>query len=305
MRRLSVTSTRRFVVVFVACLAVVGTAVSGFAIAGVLAPKATALTTNVTVTMVDEAFTLSRDTVPAGTVVFTVTNNGDEQHDFSINGQTTPLVSHGGTVTLTVQFNQTSDKDYPYLCNVGEHAIHGMQGVLHVTGSSATTTTSASTTTTTTPPPSPVASVRVFASEFKFVLTGTTNKVVKTYATVKVKYRVKVNGKFVTKTKVVPKLVRVKYHVKVNGKLVTKTKLVRKVLKTTTTRSVPDGLVRFTVANVGHIAHNFVIGGEQTLVIAPGKSQVLDLTLKPGKYGYICSIAGHAAAGMKGTLVAK
>jgi uncharacterized cupredoxin-like copper-binding protein len=86
---------------------------------------------------------------------------------------------------------------------------------------------------------------------------------------------------------------------------VTKTKLVRKVLKTTTTRSVPNGLVRFTVANVGHIAHNFVIGGEQTLVIAPGKSQVLDVTLKPGKYTYICSIVGHAAAGMKGTLVAK
>jgi uncharacterized cupredoxin-like copper-binding protein len=267
---------RRFVLVLLVCFAVVGTAVAGFSFAGVMSPKAAAVTTNVTVTAVDEFFTLSQDNAPVGTVVFTITNNGDEQHDFAIAGQTTPLISHGQTVTFTVNF--TTAKDYPYLCNVGEHAIHGMQGIFHVTGTSATTsgaTTTAATTTTAAPTP-----VAVTAREFHFTLKGTTNKVVKTYKNVKVKYRVKVKGKFVTKTKTV-----------------------RKLVKTTTIQSVPSGPVRFTVTNGGTIPHNFVIGGEQTLVLAVGKSQTLDVTFTPGKYTYICSIVGHAAAGMKGTLV--
>jgi uncharacterized cupredoxin-like copper-binding protein len=273
---------RRFALVLLATLAVVGTAVAGFSFAGVLAPKATAVT-NVSVTMVDEKFMLSTDTAPVGTVVFTITNNGDEQHDFAINGQTTALLNHGDTVTLTVNF--TTAKDYPYLCNVGEHAIHGMQGVFHVTGSTATTT---NTTTTTTTPPPPTTNVGVSALEFKFVLTGTKATVKKTYKNVKVKYRVKKNGKFV----------------KVNGKYVWKTKIVRKLVSTTTTHSVPAGTVNFNVTNNGKVAHNFVIGGEQTLVLAPGKSQLLTVTLDPKTYTYICSIVGHAAAGMKGTLIA-
>jgi uncharacterized cupredoxin-like copper-binding protein len=275
---------RRFVLVLLGCLAVVGTAVAGFAFAAAVSPKTTAVTTNITVTAVDEVFTLSADNAPVGTVVFTITNNGDEQHDFAIAGQTTPLISHGQTVTLTVDF--TTAKDYPYLCNVGEHAIHGMQGVFHVTGTSVTTTRATTTTgkTTTAAAPTPVA---VSAKEFHFTLKGTTNRVVKTYKNVKVRYRLKKNGKYV----------------KVNGKYVWRTKTVRKLVKTTTIQSVPNGVVRFTVTNTGAIPHNFVIGGEQTLVLAPGKSQTLDVTFTPGKYTYICSIVGHAAAGMKGTLV--
>jgi uncharacterized cupredoxin-like copper-binding protein len=250
-----------------------------------MTPKTAAVTTNVNVTMIDEQFQLSQDNAPVGTVVFTITNNGDEQHDFAIAGQTTPLVSHGQTVTLTVNF--TVAKDYPYLCNVGEHAIHGMQGLFHVTGTSVTTTAATTTTTgktTTAAAPTPVA---VSAKEFHFTLKGTTNRVVKTYKNVKVRYRLKKNGKYV----------------KVNGKYVWRTKTVRKLVKTTTIQSVRNGVVRFTVTNTGAIPHNFVIGGEQTLVLAPGKSQTLDVTFTPGKYTYICSIVGHAAAGMKGTLV--
>jgi uncharacterized cupredoxin-like copper-binding protein len=277
---------RRFVLVLLGCFAVVGTAVAGFSVAGVMTPQKAAVTTNVTVTAIDELFTLSQDNAPVGTVVFTITNNGDEQHDFAIAGQTTPLISHGQTVTLTVNF--TVAKDYPYLCNVGEHAIHGMQGLFHVTGTSVTTTstTTKATTTTTTPPP-PTTNVAVAAKEFHFTLKGTTNKVVKTYKNVKVKYRLKKNGKYV----------------KVNGKYVWRTKTVRKLVKTTTIQSVPAGVVHFTVTNTGSIPHNFVIGGEQTLVLAAGKSQTLDVTFTAGKYTYICSIVGHAAAGMKGTLV--
>jgi uncharacterized cupredoxin-like copper-binding protein len=271
---------RRFVVVFLACLAVVGTAVAGFSFAGVLAPKATNVTTNVTVHMGEYYYSLSTDTAPVGTVVFTVINDGDVQHDFAIAGQTTPLVNHGETVTLTVNFTQA--KDYPYLCNVGEHAVYGMQGFFHVTGSSATTSAATTTTggTTTIAPP-PATNVAVSATEFKFALTGTKKTVKKTYKNVRVKYRVKVKGKFVTKFKTVKKLV-----------------------KTVTTNSVPAGNVKFTVTNNGHVPHNFVIGTEQTLVLAPGKSQILDVTLDKKTYTYICSIVGHAAAGMKGTLVA-
>jgi len=35
-------------------------------------------------------------------------------------------------------------------------------------------------------------------------------------------------------------------------------------------------------------------------VLAPGKSQILEVTLVNKTYAYKCSIAGHAAAGMKG-----
>jgi uncharacterized cupredoxin-like copper-binding protein len=62
-------------------------------------------------------------------------------------------------------------------------------------------------------------------------------------------------------------------------------------------------LVRFIVTNKGHIAHNFAIAKNQTSVLAPRKSQVLDVRLSKGKYTYICTIRGHAAAGMKGQLV--
>jgi uncharacterized cupredoxin-like copper-binding protein len=273
---------RRFVVVFFACLAVVGTAVAGFSFAGTLAPKAAGVTTNVTVHMGEFYFALDKDTAPVGTVVFTVINDGDVQHDFAIAGQTTPLVNKGETVTLTVNF--TDAKDYSYLCNVGEHAIYGMQGFFHVTGGPAPTTTA----TTTAPPPPPATAIGVSATEFKYTLTGAKATVNKVYKNVKVRYRVKRNGKFI----------------KVNGKYVWRTKTVRKLVKTTTTYSVPAGPVKFTVTNNGTVPHNFVIGSDQTLVLAPGKSQVLSTTLTPKTYTYICSIVGHAEAGMKGTLVA-
>jgi uncharacterized cupredoxin-like copper-binding protein len=257
---------RRFVVVFLACLAGVGTVMSGFSFAGAASPKATGVTTNVTVHMGEYYFTLSQTTAPVGTVVFTVVNDGDVQHDFSIGGKTTPLMNHGQTATLTVNF--TEAKNYYYFCSVGEHAVYGMSGAFTVTGSATTTTTDNTTTAATPPPAKPVATVKVAATEFKFTLVGTKNKTHKTYKKVKVKG-----------------------------------KLVRKLVKVTKTRTVPHGLVRFIVTNKGHISHNFAIARDQTSVLAPGKSQVLNVRLSKGKYTYICTIRGHAAAGMKGKLV--
>jgi uncharacterized cupredoxin-like copper-binding protein len=37
-------------------------------------------------------------------------------------------------------------------------------------------------------------------------------------------------------------------------------------------------------------------------MISPGKSGKLIVTLKKGKLSYICTVPGHAAAGMKGKL---
>jgi uncharacterized cupredoxin-like copper-binding protein len=311
MRSLGIPSFRRFGVVFFVCLVVVGTGVAGLSFAGVVGPRATAVT-NINVSATEFNFDMSADSAPAGTVIFHVTNAGTESHDFAIAGQKTPTLDPGQTAALTLELTAGL---YVYACTIGEHASFGMQGGFTVTGSAATSTAT-TTTTTPAPPPTPVANVGVVATEFKFILTGTKNTVHKTYKTVKVKYRVKVNGKFIKVhgkfIKVHGKFIKVhgKLFVKVNGKLVkvqskyvTKTKTVRKLVKTTTTRTVPHGLVRFQFTNNGHISHNFVIGTQQTLVLGPGKSQVLDVTLDKKSYTYICSIEGHAAAGMRGTLV--
>jgi len=66
--------------------------------------------------------------------------------------------------------------------------------------------------------------------------------------------------------------------------------------------TVPHGSVTFTVVNKGKVAHDFKIAGKKTALIKPGKSAKLAVTLKAGKYPYLCTVPGHAAAGMKGTL---
>jgi nitrite reductase (NO-forming) len=67
-------------------------------------------------------------------------------------------------------------------------------------------------------------------------------------------------------------------------------------------RSVPTGsTVIFKVVNKGKIAHNFKIAGKKTTTLAPGKSTTLKVKFaKKGVYPYLCTITGHAAAGMKG-----
>jgi uncharacterized cupredoxin-like copper-binding protein len=69
--------------------------------------------------------------------------------------------------------------------------------------------------------------------------------------------------------------------------------------------SVPHGSVTFTVVNKGHVSHDFKIGGKKTPLIKPGKSAKLTVTLKKGKAAYTCTVPGHAAAGMKGSLTVK
>jgi quinohemoprotein ethanol dehydrogenase len=85
--------------------------------------------TAVHVSATEFKFTLSRQTVPAGEVVFTVVNAGKISHNFSIAGHTSAIVAPGKTTTLTVRLGNRS---YPYLCTLPGHAQAGMKGTLRV-----------------------------------------------------------------------------------------------------------------------------------------------------------------------------
>jgi uncharacterized cupredoxin-like copper-binding protein len=66
--------------------------------------------------------------------------------------------------------------------------------------------------------------------------------------------------------------------------------------------SVKHGTVTFMLTNKGKLPHDFAIAGKKSKLIKPGKSGSLTVTLKAGKIAYKCTVAGHAAAGMKGKL---
>jgi uncharacterized cupredoxin-like copper-binding protein len=69
------------------------------------------------------------------------------------------------------------------------------------------------------------------------------------------------------------------------------------------TKTVRHGSVTFKFKNAGKLTHDFKIAGKATKTITKGKSAApLTVKLKKGTYKYICTIPGHAAKGMKGTL---
>jgi uncharacterized cupredoxin-like copper-binding protein len=71
-------------------------------------------------------------------------------------------------------------------------------------------------------------------------------------------------------------------------------------------KAVAKGVTTFKVTNKGMIAHDFKIAGKKTASLKTGKSQTFKVTFKKaGKYPYLCTLPGHAAAGMKGVLVVK
>jgi glucose/arabinose dehydrogenase len=104
-------------------------AATGFAAAAWRGPAATP-TTNVLVTAYDFRFTLSRKSVPAGRVRFTVVNRGVFPHDFAIGGRKTRLLKHGQRAVLTVVFRRAARP--AYRCTVPGHAAAGMKGVLTI-----------------------------------------------------------------------------------------------------------------------------------------------------------------------------
>ena len=66
-------------------------------------------------------------------------------------------------------------------------------------------------------------------------------------------------------------------------------------------KSAPLGTVTFKVTNKAALPHDFKINGHKTKLLVPGQSQTLKITFKKkGSYPYLCTVTGHAAAGMKG-----
>jgi plastocyanin len=70
--------------------------------------------------------------------------------------------------------------------------------------------------------------------------------------------------------------------------------------------SAKAGTVTITMANMSPVEHNVTIAQGTTVLGATptfaGGTKTLTLKLKPGKYTFYCSVPGHRAAGMEGTL---
>jgi uncharacterized cupredoxin-like copper-binding protein len=64
--------------------------------------------------------------------------------------------------------------------------------------------------------------------------------------------------------------------------------------------------VTFSFHNAGTMQHDFRIGGKQTPLIGRGKTARLKITFhKKGRFSYLCTVPGHAAAGMKGVFTVR
>jgi len=119
----------RVAVVGAAVLILLATGIQrGVAAAAQKASKPTA----VRVVMTEYHFTLSRRTVPVGTVIFTLVNKGELPHNMSFNGpfifKRSPLVDPGSTYRLKVTFKKPGS--YPFVCT--PHFKLGMAGTLRV-----------------------------------------------------------------------------------------------------------------------------------------------------------------------------
>ena len=85
---------------------------------------------------------------------------------------------------------------------------------------------------------------------------------------------------------------------------------------TLSTKTFKHGSVTFNVTDGGTVPHDFKVCsapvkndaastciGHGTKLISPGQSQKLTVTFaKAGSYEYLCTVPGHALAGMKGLL---
>jgi outer membrane protein assembly factor BamB len=76
--------------------------------------------------------------------------------------------------------------------------------------------------------------------------------------------------------------------------------------KLSTKSIAKPGKVTFAFSNVGHVLHDFKIGGKVTSLIRPGETANLVVTFtKKGSYPYFCTVPGHAQAGMRGTFIVR
>jgi uncharacterized cupredoxin-like copper-binding protein len=73
-----------------------------------------------------------------------------------------------------------------------------------------------------------------------------------------------------------------------------------------TTLSASAGNVTIVMANPSPLRHDVAIQGNGVdvtgAVVSKGGTSTVSATLKPGTYTFLCTVDGHADAGMKGTL---
>jgi uncharacterized cupredoxin-like copper-binding protein len=79
---------------------------------------------------------------------------------------------------------------------------------------------------------------------------------------------------------------------------------------TTTTLSAKAGKATFDFTNASPLSHNFTIEDKSGKALGntptfTGGSKSVTLTLQPGTYKFLCTVPGHAQAGMQGTLTVK
>jgi len=66
------------------------------------------------------------------------------------------------------------------------------------------------------------------------------------------------------------------------------------------------GTVTFNSTNTGTVAHDFKIDGKTTPLVQPGHTAKLVVRFrKAGKFSYLCTVPGHAAAGMRGVFTVR
>jgi uncharacterized cupredoxin-like copper-binding protein len=84
---------------------------------------------------------------------------------------------------------------------------------------------------------------------------------------------------------------------------------------TLSTKAPKSGIIVFKVTNKGNVPHDFSLcsarnkplanscPGRTTKQLSPGQSDTLRVTATlKGTYEYLCTVPGHAAAGMKGLI---
>jgi len=78
----------------------------------------------------------------------------------------------------------------------------------------------------------------------------------------------------------------------------------------TTSLSAKAGKATFDFTNESPLSHNFTIEDKSGKALGntptfTGGSKSVTLTLQPGTYKFLCTVPGHAQAGMEGTLTVK
>ena len=77
-----------------------------------------------------------------------------------------------------------------------------------------------------------------------------------------------------------------------------------------TTLTAKAGSVSISFTNTATLSHNLTVASASGAVVGAtatfqGGTKVLALNLKPGTYKFYCTVPGHRAAGMEGTLTAQ